>query len=127
MKGTNAFLEQRVNSRFGVKGHAFTSNSMTQFGQIQDMGMGGFRFVFVDNGKWPVQSGRLDIVFLDEGVTLENLPCRTVWEVVLADKISGLTIKERGVSFGELTAEQKAQLEKFLCDSNVDCNISASL
>ena len=114
MGESNKLLERRGHSRFEVKGHAFTSNSMTQFGQIQDLSMTGFRFVFVDNGKWPVQSGQLDIDFLEWGGGIENVPCHTVWEAVLADKITGLTIKERGVVFDTLSDEQVEKLEAFL-------------
>lgn len=114
MKRNDSEIEKRRLGRFQVKGHAFASNSKTQFGQIIDMSVGGLKFVFVDTGKWPDQEGEMDIFSNDDRVGIEEIQCRTCWENVLANSISGMTIRERGVEFVDVTADQAEQLEHFL-------------
>ena len=114
----NCFLERRNHARFRVNGHAFASSSMAQFGQVMDLGRGGFRFIYVDNGKWPAEAGNMDIVFFDQSASLEHVVCRTVWDRVVANSISGLTVRERGLAFGPMTEEQSALLSRFLWEES---------
>jgi len=118
MEAADMNIDRRRISRYSVKGHAFASNSKTQFGQVIDMSLGGIRFVFVDTGKWPDQKGEMDIFFNENGFGIEEIVCKTKWENVLANSISGMTIKERGVEFFNLNELQKKQLESFLVKEN---------
>ena len=85
-------------------------------GEIIDIGIGGLSFRTVDTGAKTGELFDLNILFGEDGFSLDQLPCKAVADFVLSDDLVPDTKVERRVcvKFEELPAEKKAQLIRFI-------------
>jgi len=109
-------IERRRHKRYQVRNGAYTVNS-SKPGLIVDISFGGMSFNYIDRKEWPEETFRLDIVFgPEEEFRLTDIPYRVVSDRINGDRLrdSSLVVKRRGIEFGELTPEQRVQLEYFI-------------
>lgn len=120
MTNRKDIVERRKNNRFQVKIGAFVAlrPHHTKLGQISDIGMGGLSFHYMANEELSNREfDLLDIVVTGSDFSLEKVPFETVSDFKI-NKVpfSSITIKRCSVKFGDLTENQRSQLEYFIHD-----------
>jgi len=108
--------DKRKHKRFEVKDGAFTvlSYQPTVMGQIINMSTEGVAATY--KGKRLKESIEIDLFISDAGFYLDQIPVKTISDHKIAGKfLSGSKkIWQRSMQFGELTDDQKSQLDEFL-------------
>ena len=116
MKKDERTDEKRKRKRFDVKDGAYgvLNYKPTVMGQIINMSMDGLAVIY--KGKRLKDSSEVDLFISDAGFYLDQIPVKTISDHKLSGKFpfSSKTIWQRCLQFGELTGEQKTQLEHFL-------------
>lgn len=133
------WVERRVHERFQVKKNAFAivgskrthpiriedmsmgeialaviKSEPSKLGRIKDLSMNGLAFCYLDNGKRATdESFRLDLLLVDCGFYLEDLPFKIVSDFKLNDDYPFSNIKTRqlGVRFKDMTRTQVSKLK----------------
>ena len=113
------FTELRKKPRFKVKegALAFFNPNPSILGSIIDISEGGLAFTYMDNSvSLPEEPVKLDILMSDDGFYLDQLPFETVADFRIPPEysFSTVTMKRLCLKFGELSAEQKKQLDYFI-------------
>jgi hypothetical protein len=92
--------------------------SFTVVGQIMDIGSGGLAFRYVASEERTNGSTSLNILLTDRSFCMEKVPFKTTWDFPIPSDFSfgPITLRHCGVQFGELTDEQKFNLEHFICN-----------
>lgn len=111
-------VERRKSKRFPAKSGAyvvFNPKSNLQ-GQIVDISVDGLAVLFAQKEEWFNKSLDLSILMNEDDLCLQNIPAEIVSSFAIAsDMVSGSEDMQRcGVKFGELTSEQRLQLEHFI-------------
>jgi len=108
--------DKRKHKRFEVKDGAYTvlSYKPTVMGQIINVSAEGVAATY--KGKRLKESFEIDLFISDAGFYLEQIPVKTVSDHKIAGKfLSGSKkIWQRSLQFGELTDDQKSQLDEFI-------------
>lgn len=108
--------EQRKHKRFDVKDGAYSvlGYKPTVMGQIINMSMDGLAVIY--KGKRLKESFEVDLFISDAGFYLDQIPVKTISDHKLSGSFpfSSKTIWQRSMQFGELTEEQKSQMEHFI-------------
>jgi hypothetical protein len=88
----------------------------SRLGQIKDISIRGLSFRYIDSHEKLGNADELKIILGDEGLYLDNLPFKKISDFEIKSEFSFSTVKMRqiGLEFGELTAEQKMRLERFI-------------
>jgi hypothetical protein len=113
-------VERRRYKRFLVQEGAFAvfGSHVSEVGQIIDISRDGLSFRYIANGDRDRANGssELEIYLAEKSFCLEKVPVKTVWDFEMADQFpsSPMTMRRRGVQFGELTQEQIPQLGCFI-------------
>jgi c-di-GMP-binding flagellar brake protein YcgR len=115
-------VEQREHKRYQVATDSYISLGSDQpvLGQIIDISMGGIAFRYMGSETLPDES-HLDIYLTENDMCLGKIPFKTVsdYEVpntVLCKTVDRIppscrTMRRSGLQFGELTPDQRTQLE----------------
>ena len=93
-----------------------------KLGKIDNISMGGLMFHHVDS-KTPLnQALVLDILLVDCGFYLANMPFKTITDVVIPDDVSSNAIEMRQVrlQFQKLNAIQQARLKNFIMNHGAE-------
>jgi len=116
MKKDERADDKRGRKRFDVKDGAYSvlNYNPTVMGQIINMSMDGLAVIY--KGKRLKDSFEVDLFISDAGFYLDQIPVKTISDHKLSGKFpfSSKTIWQRSLQFGELTEDQKTQLEHFL-------------
>jgi hypothetical protein len=108
--------DKRKHKRFDVKDGAYTvlSYQPTVMGQIINISEKGVAATY--KGKRLKESTEIDLFISDAGFYLEQIPVKTISDLKIAGKfLSGSKkIWQRSLQFGELTDDQKSQLDEFI-------------
>jgi hypothetical protein len=110
-------VEQRQYKRFRVRDDTVVIFRFpdAEMGRLIDISMGGLTFDWVTSEVLPIEVTKLDICRTGSLFILYNLPCQSIWELSIYEKHpTSLHRKRCGVQFGELTPEQRFQLEHFI-------------
>ena len=114
-------VERRKHKRFQVyvPGHAYDRLSSATLGQIIDIGNGGLSFRYIASKKLPYTSLELDIVLPNRVSYLKKLPSRIMSDSAIDGETSissraGTTTRRCGVQFGDLTDDQRVDLNYFI-------------
>jgi len=110
-------VEQRQHKRFRVRDDTVVIFRSPDAGMARliDISMDGLTFDWVTSEILPVEASKLDICRTGRLCILYNLPCQSIWEFSIYEKKpTSLHRKRCGVQFGELTPDQKSQLEHFI-------------
>ena len=118
MTDTKMLDERRRQKRFIAEEGAFAAlvDQESRLGQIKDISIRGLSFRYIDNHEKLNNAQELKIILGNQGLYLDRLPFVKISDFEIESEFSFSTIKMRqiGLQFGELTAEQKMQLERFI-------------
>jgi hypothetical protein len=80
-----------------------------------DISMGGLAFSYVAGEDQPNRSYELGILLAEHSFHLTKIPFETIWDKE-AEQLPSISLRMRrcGLQFGELTRDQKSQLEYFV-------------
>jgi hypothetical protein len=118
--------EHRKHGRFKVKNGAIAiirfSNIIAttqKYTQILNISRGGLAFRTIDRKGESNKPAKLDLLFIYDSICttyLKYIPLKTIYMSHIDSKNSfnPLRIKKQGVEFGEMTPQQKSQLDLFL-------------
>jgi uncharacterized protein (TIGR02266 family) len=102
--------ERRRHKRFQLKVSAFAllNSPFSEMGEIIDISMGGLAFRYTSDKALPKGSLVLDILCVDDGFQIGQVPVSTVAESVVSGEV-----RRRGVQFDQLTNRQLSQVGYF--------------
>ena len=110
--------ERRQQKRFRAQEGAFAAlvAQESRLGQIKDISIRGLSFRYIDSHEKLENADALKIILGDEGLYLDNVPFKKISDFEIENEFSSSRIKMRqiGLEFGELTAEQKMRLDRFI-------------
>jgi hypothetical protein len=108
--------EQRQYNRFRVPKGIFVAlrSHDVKVGQVLDISMGGLAFDYIPREE--LSSGPSELqIFLVGNVYVYKIPFKSVWDQEAKQvSASSLRMRQCGVQFGELTGNQKSELEYFI-------------
>ncbi len=109
--------ERRQQKRFKAQEGAFAAlvAQDSRLGQIKDISIRGLSFRYID-GNEKLEANELKIILGEEGLYLDNVPFKKISDFEIKSEFSFSTVKMRqiGLEFGELTTDQKLQLDRFI-------------
>jgi hypothetical protein len=109
-------VERRRHKRFQALNGAFVGLGpySLKLGQIVNMSMGGLAFRYIGSHK-PSRMKTESKIFIDNAFCVDHVPLETVSDCEARQgPFASLTMRQSGVQFGQLTHEQKSQLEHFI-------------
>ena len=110
--------ERRQQKRFIAEEGAFAAlvDQESRLGQIKDISIQGLSFRYIDSHEKLDNAEELKIILDNQGLYLDRVPFVKISDFEIESEFSFSTIKMRqiGLQFGELTAEQQLQLERFI-------------
>jgi hypothetical protein len=116
--------ERRQQKRFKAQEGAFAAlvAQESRLGQIKDISIRGLSFRYIDGHEKLENADALKIILGDEGLYLDNVPFKKISDFEIENEFSFSRIKMRqiGLEFGELTAEQKMRLDRFIQYHTID-------
>ncbi len=111
-------VERRKHKRFKVPRDAFVAirPHYAEVGQITDVSMGGLGFHCLATEEPSSEESELDIFLSGRAFWLYRVPFRTIWSVEIAGRtpLTSVPMRQSGVQFGELTPNQRSELESFI-------------
>jgi len=111
-------VERRKHKRFKAPRDAFVAirPHYAEVGQITDVSMGGLGFHCLATEEPSDGSSELDIFLSGRAFWLHRVPFKTIWSVEIPGKtpLTAVPMRRSGVQFGELTPNQRSQLEYFI-------------
>lgn len=110
--------ERRQQKRFIAEEGAFAAlvDQESRLGQIKDISVQGLSFRYIDSHEKLNNADELKIILGNQGLYLDRVPFVKISDFEIESEFSFSSIKMRqiGLQFGELTTEQKMQLERFI-------------
>lgn len=112
--------ERREHKRFLVKECMISINSKR--GIIVDISKGGLSFYYADNEKWSERETEAKILFVDDGLCLNDIPVITISDRLIDGNFSSDTqqLRRRSMEFGKLTGENLLLLDDAIRSSTTD-------
>ncbi len=111
-------VERRRHTRFQAYEGALAAprTHHRKLWQIVDISKGGLAFRYIPSDENSKGSSELDILPRHTRFSLEKIPFRIVSDYKISNEhpSTDLSLRRRGVQFGELTHEQVSQLEYFI-------------
>ena len=118
MPNAKKMIEQRKHKRFCVQNgtYAMLKYKPAMMGQITNMSKDGLAIRYIDGEQQLSDSDVLDIFMTDSSFYIEKLPVKTISDHKIAGKfLSGSKkIWQRRMQFGELTDDQRSQMDEFI-------------
>jgi hypothetical protein len=110
--------ERRQQKRFKAAEGAFAAlvDQESRLGQIKDISLRGLSFRYIDSHEKLENARELKIIIGNRGLYLDKVPFKKISDFEIESEFSFSMVKMRqiGLEFGVLTAEQKLQLERFI-------------
>ena len=116
-------VDRRKHKRLQAQEGAFVllgPNSVI-LGHVVEISIGGLAFLYITGEKPPSGSSELEILLAeqledDNSFYFDKVPFKTISDFAIANELSlgSITIRRRGVQFGELTHNQTSALEYFI-------------
>lgn len=109
-----ASTERRRHQRFKAPERtlAITPNII---GQIVDISAGGCELKYIDNCGDLAPEGAMDILMNDKGFYMEHVPITMAWQDrPVSSALSTIIIRKIGISFTDLSPEQKERIDYFI-------------
>lgn len=122
MTNTKQRVERRKHKRFQAWNGAFVALGpySMKLGQIVNMSMGGLAFRYIGSHE-PSRMKTESKIFIDNGFCLDDVPLETVSDrEAKQGHFASLVMRQSGVQFGELTNDQRSQLEYFIHNHTAD-------
>jgi hypothetical protein len=118
MDTIGAKTERRRRKRFKAIEGAFAAlvNHNSKLGQIQDISTSGLSFRYIEDHGQTDDAQELKIIVGNRGLYLDKIPFTKIFDCEITNQYSFSSIKMRqiGLQFGELTAEQQHRLHDFI-------------
>ncbi|MGD2151011.1 MAG: PilZ domain-containing protein [Desulfobacterales bacterium] len=120
------FSERRKHERFKVKNGAIAMIrplnapvTTQKYCQIINISKGGLAYRYIIRNGESNEPFKLDVLFIQDSICsvyLKDVSSKTVWVSHIDSKTSfnRVTIKKRGVQFGEMMSNQMSQLDRYL-------------
>jgi hypothetical protein len=120
------FSERRKHERFKVKNGAIAMIrplnapvTTQKYCQIINISKGGLAYRYIIRNGESNEPFKLDVLFIQDSICsvyLKDVSSKTVWVSHIDSKTSfnRVTIKKRGVQFGEMMPNQMSQLDLYL-------------
>lgn len=85
-------------------------------GRVMDISSDGLSIEYISTDGVCDQFAEIDLMLMDQGLLLQKLPCRIVYDTKLEETSSeaGLMVRRCGIQLGSLSANQRARLKMFL-------------
>jgi len=117
-------IERRKHRRVNVQDIAFAvlRDPDRQLGQIMNISMGGLAYNYIV-GSGSVDSAlELDILLAYKGLYMEKIHFEPVSDFQIANKspFTPITMRRRGIKFGELTPKQTSMLQNFIQERTIN-------
>jgi hypothetical protein len=116
-------IERRKHRRVQVQDIAFAvlRDPDRQLGQIMDISMGGLAYNYIAGGGNVDNALELDILLAYKGLYMENIHFETISDFQIANKspFTPITMRRRGIKFGELTPKQTSMLQNFIQERTI--------
>jgi hypothetical protein len=110
--------ERRLQKRFKAEDGAFAAlvDQESRLGQIKDISLRGLSFRYIDSQEKLENASELKIILGKRGLFLDKVPFKKISDFEIESEFSFSTVKMRqiGLEFGVLTAEQRLQLRRFI-------------
>jgi hypothetical protein len=109
--------EHRKNKRFRVSSDAFVALGphFNRVGRLIDIHMDGLEFHYMASKEPSNKSFEVDIFLTDGDFYLEKVPCETVADMKSRrSPYASFTMRQCTVQFGDLSPNQRTQLEYFI-------------
>jgi hypothetical protein len=110
--------ERRQQKRFKAAEGASAAlvDQESRLGQIKDISLRGLSFRYIDSHEKLENASELKIILGKRGLYLDKVPFKKISDFEIESEFSFSMVKMRqiGLEFGVLTAEQKRQLEQFI-------------
>ena len=110
--------ERRQQKRFKAQEGAFAAlvAQESRLGQIKDISIRGLSFRYIDSYEKLENADELKIILGNQGLYLDNVPFKKISDFEIESEYNFSTVRMRqiGLEFGELTAEQKMRLDRFI-------------
>lgn len=118
MAKTSVHPERRRQKRFKAEPGAFAAlfGHGSQLGQIRDISRLGLSFHCIDSEREPAGGRELKIVLGGRGLFLDKVPVKKITEFIVPSefRFSSIPLRQVGLQFGRLTAEQQLRLDAFI-------------
>jgi len=127
MTNNKEIVERKTHKRFRAQDGAFAVAGMPPHprcippGQIVDVSRGGLAFQYVageeeEEEEGPNGSFELLILLANTNFHIDKVPFETISDFKIANEVpfSSITMRRRGVQFGNLTDKQISQLDYFI-------------
>ncbi len=110
--------ERRVDNRFTMKEDIFviSASKPEKKHSMIDISRSGMSFKYYSVKNQMVENGKYSIMTSDRRFVLDDIPCRTVSDIVLnhSRDLTDVSVRRRGIQFKELTESQHESLDYFL-------------
>ncbi len=110
--------DRRRGDRFKVKEDIFvvSSSRPEKRHTLLDISKSGMSFKYYSIRNQIVENGKYSIMTSDKRFVLENIPCKTVSDIVLNNSrdLTDVSVRRRGIQFRDLTSSQSESLGYFL-------------
>ena len=119
MIGPSGYYNRRRFPRFKVEGELFVLHS--DLGQVQEIGIGGLLFTYVEKTCLQGNCPEKGILFTENNDFVVELPFKTVSDISLDHLPSGhsgqVNIRQRIIIFDDLAVDHLDQLEELILDN----------
>lgn len=110
--------ERRVYDRFAIKEDIFvvSASRPEKKHSMIDISRSGMAFKYYSIKNQIVENGKYSIMTSDRRFVLDDIPCRTVSDIVLnhSRDLTDVTVRRRGIQFKDLTPTQHESLDYFI-------------
>ena len=110
--------ERRLQKRFKAEEGAFAAlvDQESRLGQIKDISLRGLSFRYIDSYDKLENASELKIILGRRGLYLDKVPFKKIsdFEIESEFHFSKLKMRQIGLEFGVLSADQKRQLQRFI-------------
>ena len=110
--------ERRRQKRFKAAEGALAAlvDQESRLGQIKDISIQGLSFQYIDSDEKIENAKELKIILGHQGLYLDKVPFKKISDFKIESEFSFSRVKMRqiGLEFGKLTAEQRMKLERFI-------------
>ena len=125
MSNLEGFVERRKYKRFKAKEGIVAEFHKVRFLKIgkprlvksvpiSDISLGGLGFQYTSQSIWPVNFDTLSISTAFDEIRVDHVPFQTITDFSKTKFRDSMSLRKCGVKFGELTSNQKSDLNNFI-------------
>ena len=118
LRSTSIELSKIKDMSMGEIAFAVIKSKPIKMGQIVNISKEGLAFHYLDRQRGPNGLFKMDILFAQNAFYLDRLLFKPIFDIEIDTDLplNSFTIRKCGVQFGELSQQQRSQLEYFICN-----------